>query len=257
MTLWVQFEHRGEAGFGTLEGDAVTVHRGDLFADAAPTATVLPLGEVRLLMPVRPSKMIALWNNFHELGAKLGVSAPSHPLYFLKAPNAFADPGAEIRRPASYAGRVVYEGELGIVIGRTCRDASPDEALACVFGYTCVNDVTASDLLNEEPSFPQWVRAKGFDGFGPLGPAVATGLDPATLRARTILDGTVRQDYPIADMVFPVPELVSRLSRDMTLFPGDVISCGTSVGVGTMKGPANTVEVEIEGIGRLRNTFVG
>ncbi|MDB5947688.1 MAG: putative fumarylacetoacetate hydrolase, partial [Ramlibacter sp.] len=121
-------------------------------------------------------------------------------------------------------------------------------------GYTCANDVTAADVLHRDASFAQWTRSKGFDTFCPFGPVVATGLDPGTLTVRTLLDGAVRQDYPISDMRFSVPRLVSRISRDMTLQPGDLILCGTSIGVGSMK-PGSTVEVEIPGIGRLRNRF--
>jgi 2-keto-4-pentenoate hydratase/2-oxohepta-3-ene-1,7-dioic acid hydratase in catechol pathway len=138
------------------------------------------------------------------------------------------------------------------VIGRrTCRvdrHAAPDH----VFGYTCANDVTMADILTRDPSFAQWVRAKGFDTFCPFGPAVVTGLDPASLTVRTVLDGQVRQDYPISDMRFSVAELVSMISHDMTLLPGDLILCGTSVGVGSMK-PGSRVSVEIDGIGALTN----
>ena len=123
-----------------------------------------------------------------------------------------------------------------------------------MFGYTCANDVTAAEILNKDASFAQWVRAKGFDTFCPLGPAIATGLDPATLTVRTVLNGDLRQDFPISDMRFSVAQLVSMISQDMTLFPGDVILSGTSVGVGSMK-PGSTVEVTIGGIGTLTNRF--
>ena len=257
MTLWIRYDHDGRVGFGTLEGAAVAVHEGSPFHDPRPTGEVLDLADVTLRRPCEPTKMVALWNNFRALAAKLGQPVPSEPLYFLKNPASFADPGATIRRPASYRGKVVYEGELGIVIGRAVHDASDAQAEAAVFGMTCVNDVTAADVLNRDPSFTQWTRAKGYAGFGPFGPAIATGLDPATLTVRTVLDGAERQSYPVADMVFPAAELVARISRDTPLLPGDIISCGTSIGVGGMKGPVNQVEVQIEGIGALRNTFEG
>jgi 2-keto-4-pentenoate hydratase/2-oxohepta-3-ene-1,7-dioic acid hydratase in catechol pathway len=126
--------------------------------------------------------------------------------------------------------------------------------MAHVFGFTCVNDVTHADILFRDSTFPQWVRSKGFDGFLPIGPVIATGLDPAILRVKTILNGDVRQDYPISDMHFSVAELVSLISQDMTLNPGDIIICGTSVGVGSMK-PGSKIEIQIEGIGSLINTF--
>lgn len=256
MAYWIRFAHAGRTGFGTIEGEFVVVHRGDMFADPEPTGERLALGEVRPLMPTRPTKMLALWNNFCALGEKIGVAPPQEPLYLLKAPSCFQDPETEIRRPPSYEGRIVYEGELGIVIGRACSNATEQEADAAIFGYTCVNDVTATDILNKDPSFPQWTRAKSFDGFGPFGPVIATGIRPETLVVRTILNGQERQSYPVSDMVFPAPRLVSLISRDMTLEPGDVICCGTSLGVGVMKEPVNTVEIVIDGIGALRNTVV-
>ena len=256
MAHWLRFTRAGQVGFGILIGETIEVHRGDMFKEPERTGEVVALSDVQLLRPTQPSKMIALWNNFRELGAKLGVPAPSEPLYFLKAPSSFADPGAVVRRPSSYDGKVVYEGELGIVIGRSCREVSPDEAEACIFGYTCINDLTAADIISKDATFAQWTRAKSFDGFGPFGPAVVTGVDPSTLRVRTILNGAERQNYPISDMVFPAADLVSRLSFDMTLLPGDVICCGTSVGVGSMKDPSNVVEITIDGIGTLRNEFV-
>jgi len=123
-----------------------------------------------------------------------------------------------------------------------------------VFGYTCGNDVTHADILNRDASFTQWVRAKGFDTFCPLGPVVATGLDPAQLVVKTTLNGSVRQEFPISDMRFSVAQLVHKISGDMTLYPGDVILCGTSLGVGSMK-PGSHIEVEIAGIGTLANRF--
>jgi 2-keto-4-pentenoate hydratase/2-oxohepta-3-ene-1,7-dioic acid hydratase in catechol pathway len=251
MALWIRYEHAGSTGFGTLDGETVHEHRGDVFDDAVPTGRTLALADVRLLMPVQPGKVIALWNNFKALGDKLGLAAPPEPLYFIKSPNAYLNPGETIRKPASVE-KIVFEGELGIVIGRRCKEAGEAEAARCIFGYTCANDVTAADVLNRDASFAQWTRAKGYDTFCPIGPAVATGLDPATLVVRTTLDGQTRQDYPAADMRFTVPRLVSLLSHDMTLEPGDVVLIGTSIGVGSMK-PGSTVEVEIAGIGKLVN----
>ena len=131
---------------------------------------------------------------------------------------------------------------------------SEAEAMAHVFGYTCANDVTSADELNRDPSFAQWVRAKGHDTFCPFGPAVATGLDPTTLVVKTTLNGSCGRTTRVSDMRFSVPQLVSMISQDMTLLPGDIILCGTSVGVGSMK-PGSTVEVEIDGIGTLTNRF--
>lgn len=252
---WLRFERGGATGFGTLEGEAtVAVHAGDMFAGARATGERVPLAEVRLLAPCAPTKMVALWNNFHALAAKLGNPVPPEPLYFLKANNAFAAPGSVIRRPAHYEGKVVFEGELGVVIGRRTSGVSEDEARAAIFGYTVVNDVTAVDILKKDPTFDQWTRAKSFDTFGPFGPVIATGIDPLAARVRVVLNGDERQNYPLADMVFAPAKLVALVSRDMTLEPGDVIACGTSVGVGSMK-PGSTVSVTIDGIGTLANRY--
>jgi len=255
VAQWLRFEHQGRSGFGTLRDGVIDIHDGHLFESPRPAPDSIPLSDVRVRTPCHPSKMICLWNNFHELAAKLGSPAPDEPLYLLKAPSAFVAHAETIRRPKSYAGKVVYEGELGIVIGRRCSYVSETEAPDYIFGFSCVNDVTAADLINKTPAFPQWTRAKSYDTFGAFGPVIATGLDPMTLRVRTVLNGQERQNYPISDMIFPPARLVSLLSQDMTLVPGDVIACGTSVGVGTMKDPTNTVEVSIEGVGTLSNIF--
>jgi 2-dehydropantoate 2-reductase len=255
MAHWVRYRRRDTIGFGTLQGDRINVHRGDMFAQASPAGESIPLAEVDLLTPCVPSKMICLWNNFHQLAAKNDFPVPEEPLYFLKAPNAYRAAGEAIERPASYDGRILYEGELGVVIGRRCSMVSEAEAKDYIFGYTCVNDVTAVDLLKKNPSFEQWARCKSFDTFGVFGPSIATGLDPMQLSVRTVLNGKERQNYPVSDMFFPPYKLVSMVSRDMTLLPGDIISCGTSLGAGPMQEAHNVVEIMIDGVGTLRNPF--
>ena len=255
MAHWIRFERGGEAAFGTVENGSIAVHGGDLFAGAQPTGETVSLADVKLLTPCQPTKMVALWNNFRALAAKLGLAEPAEPLFFLKAANSFIAGGETIRRPKSYDGPVVFEGELGIVIGRRCKDIDEPEADAHIFGYTCINDVTAARIIDRDPSFAQWARAKSYDGFGAFGPVIATGLDPDGLTVRTVLNGDERQNYPVADMVFLPRRLVSLLSQDMTLMPGDVVCCGTSLGVGSMKEPRNVVEVTIDGIGTLGNVF--
>ena len=250
---WIRFELGGNVRFGTLDGDVVQEHEGDMFARPEPTGRRFALGDLELLTPTAPTKVIALWNNFRALGDKLHLDVPAEPLYLLKAPNSYLAANETIRKPRC-DGKVVFEGELGIVIGKTSAAVEQADALDHVFGYTCANDVTVADILNRDASFAQWVRAKGFDTFCPMGPVVATGLDPARLTVTTLLDGEVRQNYPISDMRFSVQQLVSLISFDMTLYPGDVILCGTSIGVGSMK-PGSRVEVEIGGIGKLGNSF--
>jgi 2-keto-4-pentenoate hydratase/2-oxohepta-3-ene-1,7-dioic acid hydratase in catechol pathway len=255
MPRWIRFQHQGRNGFGTLEDGTIAVHEGDMFAGPRATGKTVALADVIVLTPTEAGKYICLWNNFHALAAKLNVPEPAEPLYLIKAPTSYLAHGGVIRRPQSYDGRIVYEGELGIVIGRRCANASEAEAKDCVFGFTCINDVTAGDLINKDKTFAQWVRAKSFDTFGVFGPVVATGVDPMALHVRTVLNGEERQNYPISDMIFPPYKLVSAISHDMTLMPGDVIACGTSLGVGSMKEPTNTIEVVIEGIGTLKNVF--
>jgi 2-keto-4-pentenoate hydratase/2-oxohepta-3-ene-1,7-dioic acid hydratase in catechol pathway len=254
MQRWIRFEHTGKPTIGTLDGDTITIYEGSLFNSPRETAHTVPASAVRLLTPTEPTKMIGLWNNFGALAAKLSLATPEDPLYFIKAPNSYLPGGGTIRQPETYSGRVAFEGELGIVIGSVCRNVDEGQAPLHIFGYTCVNDVTAVDVLNKDPSFAQWTRAKSYDTFGVFGPVVATGLDPESLVIRAILDGEERQNYPVRDMTVKPARLVSAISRDMTLEPGDVIACGTSIGAGRMK-PGSTIEISIEGIGRLENRF--
>jgi ketopantoate reductase/2-keto-4-pentenoate hydratase/2-oxohepta-3-ene-1,7-dioic acid hydratase in catechol pathway len=255
MAKWIRFEQDGKTGFGTLEGDSIAVHTGDMFAGAKSTGETLKLSSVRLLTPCEPSKMICLWNNFHQLAAKNDFTEPKEPLWFLKAPNAYWPANRPIERPATYAGKIIYEGELGVVIGKKCFNITEAEAGEHIFGYTCVNDVTAVDLLRKDKSFEQWARAKSFDTFGVFGPVIATGVDPMKLSVKTVLNGKERQNYPVADMFFPPHRLVAAISKDVTLMPGDVIACGTSLGAGTMGDAHNVVDIVIDGVGSLSNGF--
>jgi 2-keto-4-pentenoate hydratase/2-oxohepta-3-ene-1,7-dioic acid hydratase in catechol pathway len=255
MTMqWLRFTRAGEIGFGCLQDDRIAVYRGDMFVAAEPTGEFVSRSEVQLEIPCAPSKFIALWNNFHEAAKKYSLAIPTAPLYFLKSANSFCASGATIKPPRSHSGRIVYEGELGIVIGKRGKDIALDEAPAHIFGYTCVNDVTAVELLQSDPSFPQWTRAKSFDSFTPFGPVIATRIEPASLTVKTFVNGKERQHYPIADMIFPPAQLVSLISQDVTLLPGDIISCGTSVGTLPLREGA-TVEVTIDGIGTLSNRY--
>ncbi len=253
MTLWVRFEREGGGGFGVLDGDIVHVHAGCMFDAPSATGETVRLDAMRLTAPVHPGKFIGLWNNFHALAAKLGTAIPTEPLFFLKSPGSVLPPDGAIRPPRGYTGKLLYEGELGVVIGRRCAHVTEDEAEAAIFGYTCVNDVTAIDILNADPSFPQWARAKSCDTFGPCGPAIATGLTWSDLRIQTLLNGRERQNYPAHDMILPPARIVSLISREMSLEPGDLIACGTSVGVLPMRA-GMVVDVVIEGIGVLRNS---
>jgi 2-keto-4-pentenoate hydratase/2-oxohepta-3-ene-1,7-dioic acid hydratase in catechol pathway len=252
MPRWLRCEYQGRTCIGTLENDEVTIHEGSLFDRPKATGKKVPLSTVKPLTPTEPSKVVALWNNSKANGVKLKLATPPEPLYFFKVPSSFAPTGVEIRRPRSFDGKVVFEGELGIVIGKRCHEVSEAEAPDYIFGYTCINDVGAAELINKDASYAQWCRAKNFDTFTIMGPVVATGLDPATLVIKTHLDGTERQNYPASDLIFAPARLVSLISQDLTLMPGDVIACGTSTGAGSMK-PGAKVEISIEGIGTLSN----
>jgi 2-keto-4-pentenoate hydratase/2-oxohepta-3-ene-1,7-dioic acid hydratase in catechol pathway len=253
---WVRFRASdGGIGFGQWEDDGIVEFAGDLFDSPEPTGRIVAMTSVKLLAPCVPSKVIALWNNFRALASKLGKAEPAHPLFFFKPTSSIIGPDEPIRRPRGYLGKIVFEGELGIVIGRCCKDVPAEDALDYVFGYTCINDVTAADILNESPDFAQWSRSKSFDTFGCMGPCIATDIDLGGARIITRVGDSERQNYLVADMIIPPAELVSRLSRDMTLLAGDVIACGTSLGVGSIRDGV-TVDVSISGIGSLANTLV-
>jgi len=252
---WARFRCKdGRVGFGMFEDDRIVEYDGDFFGSPQATGMTIESAAVTLLAPCVPSKMIALWNNFSALAAKLGKEAPVHPLFLIKPGTSIIGPNELIERPAGYSGRIAYEGELGIVIGRRCKDVTVGEAAGYIFGYTCVNDVTAADVLNETPDFAQWCRSKGYDTFGCIGPVIATDLDFGSARVITRLGDVERQNYPLSDMIMSPAELVSHISYDMTLLPGDVIACGTSLRIGSIR-DGGAVEVEINGIGSLRNVL--
>jgi 2-keto-4-pentenoate hydratase/2-oxohepta-3-ene-1,7-dioic acid hydratase in catechol pathway len=251
---WLRFANKGNSGFGALDGDVVTVYSGDMFGACSPTGEKLAAADVEWLTPCVPGKMIGLWNNFRAAAEKNGNAIPPEPLYFIKGANSYCAHRQPIIAPRSHDGRVVYEGELAVVIGKAAKAVSVDDAPAHIFGYSCANDVTAPELLKRDESFAQWTRAKSFDTFGVFGPVIETDFDPAGGELVTLLNGRERQRYAFSDMIFSPVQLVSLISQDMTLMPGDVILCGTSLGAMPMK-PGSTVEVVIGGIGNLVNEY--
>lgn len=252
-----RFAGEDDPQFGVVGDDdgtpTIAVLKGDpLYAGLELTGEKVPLEDVRLLAPVIPrSKVIGIGRNYAKHAAELGNDVPESPLAFLKPNTSVVGPGDPIVYPTQ-TDDLHYEGELAVVIGRICRDLSPEDVSKVIFGYTCANDVTARDLQNSDG---QWARAKGFDTFCPLGPWIETHLDPSNLTVRTSLDGEVVQDGNTSDMVFDVPALVSYVSSFMTLLPGDVILTGTPEGVGPMQ-VGSTVSVTIGGIGTLVNQVV-
>ena len=232
--------------------DGILHPRTHLGADA-PADDPVSLDDVTLLTPCLPGKFFGLWNNFHAAAEKNGLSIPEHPLYFLKSDTSLAGPGATVTIPEGI-GRVIFEGELGIVIGQTCKNASEAEAEAAILGYTCVNDFTALEILNADPSFAHWTRAKSYDGFGVIGPVIETDFDWQAASVKVMVGTRERQSYALSDMIMPPARIVSKLSQDMTLNPGDVIACGTSLGARPIKA-GDEVSVVIDGIGTLPVTM--
>ncbi len=251
---WMRCEHEGRVRPGLLDGEQVHLHEGDLFGTPVPTGVRVPLAGLTLLPPCVPGQVIGLWNNFRAAAAKNGWAEPAEPLVFLKSPAAASGHGATVPAVAPEVGRVAYEGELAIVIGRAAHRLARDEAAGAIFGYTVANDFTAMELLNRDASFAQWARAKSFPGFAAFGPWIDTAFDPAPALLRTRVGGRERQNFLLADMFFSPHELVWRLSQDFLLQPGDLILCGTSLGVLPLK-PGTEVEVEIDGLGVLRSTY--
>jgi 2-keto-4-pentenoate hydratase/2-oxohepta-3-ene-1,7-dioic acid hydratase in catechol pathway len=231
------------------DGDRLRLVSGDPFSGTTDGRATVGRDEARLLPPVAPSKIVAIGLNYKDHAAERGKALPAEPLIFLKPPSSVIGPGEAIRRP-TWAGRVDHEAEMGIVIGRAAHDLpSPEAARAHVLGALCVNDVTARELQDKDVQF---TRAKGFDTFCPLGPCIATGLDLADLAVVGRVNGVVRQQSRTDQLIFDAFHLVWFVSRVMTLLPGDIISTGTPAGIGPLAS-GDVVEVEVEGVGVLRN----
>ncbi len=247
----VRYRWQEQEGWGRLEGDRIFSLPGVPGTSNLPPEG-LPLTEVVLLPPTTPTKIVAVGLNYRDHAEELGMELPAEPLLFLKPPSAVIGPEDRILLPPG-VGRVDYEAELAVVMGRRAKNISPHEVPRYLLGYTCFNDVTARDLQKKDG---QWTRAKGFDTFAPVGPWIETDLDPSDLRIRAYLNGQMVQDSSTRNLVFPVFELVSFISRIMTLNPGDIIATGTPPGVGPLA-PGDVIEIEVEGVGRLVNFVEG
>ena len=255
MSNWIRFTNNNKESFGTLDGNDITVYEGNLFDNPTETDLKLMIEDVTLTNPCKPSKMIALWNNYQSLATEKGLSKPNNPLYLNKAISCIIDQGENIIRPKTYSENIFFEGELGIVIGRSCKDVAVKDIENYIFGYTCINDVTAMDLVKKDPTFDQWTRSKSYDTFGIFGPCITNDIDPMSLSVTTTVDGKVKQDYKTSDMFFNVYEIVSFLSHDMTLYPGDIIACGTNSGLGPMVS-GETVTISVSSIGKVVNKLI-
>lgn len=238
--------------YALLEDDSLRplVNKNPFDAVISAEDETLSLDEVKLLAPVEPSKIVCVGRNYLEHAAEFGNALPEQPLLFLKAPSAIVAHEETIELPPE-SSQVEHEGELAVVIGRVARQLSDeDDPLSFVFGYTCVNDVTARDLQRKDVQF---TRAKSFDTFCPVGPHIETEIDPENLAVTTRVNGVVKQHARTSQMAFSVKFLVKYISHAMTLFPGDLIATGTPAGVSRLHA-GDRVEVEIEGVGVLRNS---
>ncbi|HEY5649287.1 MAG TPA: fumarylacetoacetate hydrolase family protein [Nitrospiria bacterium] len=247
---FVRFQQGDSVRNGILENGHIRAIQGSPFTKNPDiTGEAFPRDSVKLLHPCEPSKIVCVGINFSDHAAEFKKGLPKEPIIFLKPPSALLAPDEAIRLPGR-SRRVDFEGELGVVIGKKASRIRPEEAGEYIFGYTCVNDVTARDL---QKSDWQWARSKGFDTFAPVGPCIETELSPSDLRIESFLNGEARQSASTGDMIFGVPELISFISNVMTLLPGDLIPTGTPAGVGPMK-EGDRIEIRIEGIGSLMNT---
>jgi len=247
----VRLMYEGDCRYGLADDSTVTLISDEPFAAWEPEGN-LPLCEARLLAPVSPTKVVCVGLNYKNHIAEMGHDTPAAPVIFVKPSTSVIGPLQPIVIPDG-VGRVDYEGELGLVIGRRTHRVTPEQAEDCVLGLCCGNDVTARDIQKIDG---QWTRAKGYDNFCPLGPWVATNVDPGDLLLETYVNGERRQSSRTSDMLFHPYELVSFISQVMTLVPGDVVLTGTPGGIGELS-VGDSVEVRIEDVGSLRNGVVG
>ncbi|HKS76840.1 MAG TPA: fumarylacetoacetate hydrolase family protein [Terriglobales bacterium] len=261
---YCRFESDGQPQYGLVE--SIAGHEQIIRVLAAspqnsedlediPTRRIEPisLDKSKLLVPVEPSKIICVGRNYREHASELGNEVPTEPLLFFKPPSSLLNPGENIVRPR-ISTRTDYEGELGLVIGRRCRNLGPDEDVKpYILGYTAVNDFTARDIQKKDG---QWTRGKGFDTFCPVGPLVSNEIDPwAGITVETRVDGEIRQHGTTRDFIFPLDVILRYITAFMTLLPGDLIATGTPAGVGPVTA-GSVVEVTVEGVGTLRNPIV-
>ncbi len=256
----LRFRNRGRAKYGVLEDNQILGLSGDPFVQLDRSGRIsfdgkrYALDQVKVLAPCKPSKIIALGLNYRSHAEETGLEIPKAPLIFMKPSTAVIGPDDVIVLPRLPQYRVDYEGELGVVIGKSARHVPAERAVDFILGYTCVNDVSERYAQRDDG---QWTRAKSFDTFAPIGPWIETAIErPGELKLETYLNGQLRQSSNTNDLIFGIPHLVSFISGVMTLLPGDVIATGTPAGIGKMV-PGDTVEVRIRGIGILRNTVKG
>jgi 2-keto-4-pentenoate hydratase/2-oxohepta-3-ene-1,7-dioic acid hydratase in catechol pathway len=249
----VRFATGKSVKYGIQEGDLVRESEGTPYDAAGLKLSTRQhnIGEIKVLTPAAPSKVVAVGLNYFSHAEELKMTIPDVPLLFLKPSTSLIGPEDDIVYPDS-SERVDYEAELGVVIKGRAYRVPEAKALDYVLGYTCLNDVTARDLQKKDG---QWTRAKGFDTFCAIGPHIETELDPASVPVAAYLNGELKQQSSTSDLIFAVPKLINFISNVMTLLPGDVIATGTPSGIGPMN-PGDTIEIKLGGIGTLRNYVV-
>lgn len=248
---YVRIEHDGKISWGVLCGDTVETLSAPPFEGICYDGSKADLKSCRLLAPTTPTKIVCIGQNYYDHTVEMGESVPESPVIFLKTPNAFNEPEGKIHAPA-FVKRLDYEGELGVVIKRRAKNVKAEDFEKYVLGYLCFNDVTARDIQRADG---QWSRGKSMDGFAPMGPWVTDEVDPTDLAIKTRLNGIEVQSSRTSFLMNKLPDIFEFITESITLEPGDVIATGTPAGVGPMK-PGDIVEVEIEGIGVLRNHVV-
>jgi len=248
MTRYVRFAQDKSPAWGRLEGADIQVLIQAPWLGVEESGTVVSLADVELLAPCEPSKILCVGTNYYDHVREMHFEKPATPILFIKPATCVNDPEATVTRPRS-SQQLDYEGELAFVVGKTAYRVPAARAADYIFGYTILNDVTARDL---QAADGQWTRAKGFDGFAPIGPYLVTDIDPADLALETRLNGVVKQRARTSLMMWGVPELLEFITEGITLLPGDVVTTGTPAGIGPMA-DGDVVEVEIEGLGVLRN----
>jgi len=249
---YIRFLKDEKIKYGLLEKDNIVREIiGDIFNNYKTTEKVYSLSEISFLPPCIPSKIIAVGLNYFDHANELQMKIPDEPLIFMKPPSALIAHNDNIIYP-KMSKQLDYEAELAVIIKNRIKDIEPEDVLVNILGYTCFNDVTARDLQKKDE---QWTRAKSFDTFAPVGPFISTELNPDNLEIRLYKNGQLMQDSSTSNMIFKVDKIVSYISKIMTLFPGDIIATGTPPGVGQLKA-GDMVEVEIEGIGVLKNKVI-
>jgi 2-keto-4-pentenoate hydratase/2-oxohepta-3-ene-1,7-dioic acid hydratase in catechol pathway len=247
----VRFRASGKTRYGVLEGSHIVEYAGTPYGTFRKARKKYPLRQTVLLSPVVPTKIVAVGLNYRDRAEEMNLPIPPEPIIFLKPLSSLCGPDDPIVS-GPQAGRIDYEAELAVVIKKRCRHIPPERAREHILGYTCLNDVTARDLQARDG---QWIRAKGFDSFCPVGPCIATDIDPNGVDIETYVNGEKRQASNTKYLISPVEDVVARVSAVMTLLPGDVIATGTPAGTGPMR-PGDKVEVRIAGIGSLKNPVI-